>query len=108
MRKLILTVLILMFLSPDVVQGLEEHWAQQEIDGIRVAYGVEFYGSHDAHAELALQEKLWKLAGVDLTPVRELQRYSVIKVLAEALQLEEAREAEIPVVLVGFEDICNY
>ena len=108
MKITIFTVIVVLLLLPLAVQASSEHWAQQEIDEMKAFYGVDLCGRTDAPAEIALQEKLWKLAKIDLTPVRELERYSVIKRLTEDLRLEEASPAEVPFILDGFEDVCNY
>ncbi len=110
MKRMILTVILLLCLYPGAAQASsgEQHWAQKEMDDLSAIYGIGFEGCLDNPADLSLQESLLKLAGIHLTPVQELKRYSVISSLVDALQIEDVNEVEVRYILSGFADACDY
>lgn len=108
-KKIISTLSLVTFfcLTPTPIYTADIHWAGTEINQLRDCLDLD-NESLDNPATLALQERLFALAGLNIQPAEGIKRYSIISAMVSNLQLPEISEEETETIISDYIDKCDY
>ena len=105
--KRFLALYLILYVIPLPVMAGDSNWAEKELAFVKRIDGIHI-DKPDSPADIALQEKIFKLAALGIAPQQGLIRYSLLKYMADELKLPEAEAAEVPLVLGDYIDVCDY
>ena len=105
--KRFIALLLAFSIFPLPVMAGDVHWAENMLAYVKRIDGISI-DDPDSPASIVLQEKVFKLAGLDIIPQKGLTRYGLLKYMANELRLPEAAGAEVSLVLGDFIDVCDY
>ena len=102
-----LALFLVLYIIPVPVMAGDSHWAKEELDYVKSIDGIRIDDA-DSAASTALQERIFKIVGLGLTPQQGLIRYSLLKYMADELRLPNTETAAVPLELGNYIDSCDY
>lgn len=109
MRRILLFILtITLLIAPSSLGAQDKHWASDDIEKLKQIYHVEIIGGLNKPAEPILQDKLFKLAGLEVTPQEGMIRFWAFSYFVEPLNVEVEDSEEANELLSKYVDKCNY
>ncbi|PKM86603.1 MAG: hypothetical protein CVU87_11600 [Firmicutes bacterium HGW-Firmicutes-12] len=105
MIKRILALLLVLCTFSFQVQAGDSHWAEKSFKEIYQLDGI-IVDEPDSPANISLQEKVYKICRLNISPEKGLMRYWLLKSMVDTLGLFDADEVEVAHILRDYKDLC--
>lgn len=109
MKKILVALLsVAMMIMPRTVIAQDKHWANEVLEELKETYNIEVKGDLNEPANPILQEQLFGLAGLEVTPQAGMIRFWAFTYFLEPLNIKVEDSDEENKLLKKYRDKCDY